>query len=396
MKFGNPDNPNDLLKLRRIFLVLVAIVVTSALRVSEWALVPDVFWQPVSFFRVLAPLPQGLLLAGHVLFPIFCLLSAFRPGVAISIATWLLGWLLMGYGMNFGKVDHYFSLVAIALFADAVAQVGRRALPRYDWLNTLFKFMAIAITLMYFSSAVRKAVASGSSWFLSNNMQILLLDHGKTAGQWLGCQTILPKVLAAGAFALELLSPLALLSPWLAVFFLASWLLMHVSIYVCMGPNFIAHLLTFIFLIPFARRAFSADVFRTSAAACAKPLVLASLIYVALSAWQIVFKLDSWPLSSFPMYESDLSRTGLKHYVLTTEATEISLSDFTPFPAATLERSLRKTVEKEKWPELNLKLEELARRKGIDPARLRLFEKSWSRMENFDPDRPDAVREVPR
>jgi hypothetical protein len=386
------SDARELLWCRRAFFLLLGVSAAFLLRPYHWAEVPAVFWQPISFFRFLPPPSYGFLLAGTVLFPLLCLLSAFRPGVLVSGATFLLGWVLLGLNVNYGKVDHYYSLAALLLLADFLSQLGQRRsrLPALYWQNWFFKFGQFALCALYFSSGLRKLMASGPAWFTSHTMQILLLDGGRSAGIWLGHFTWLPNALAAGSLAVELLSPFALLSPWLALFFVGSWCLMHLSIYIFLGPNFFTHAITFVVFIPFFRLLWQKAA--PSPVSYRRLLLVTALLYGGVSAYEVAFRLDSWPLSSFPMYENNLSRTGQTRYRLLGPQGEVSMKAFPPFLAATLERSLRKTAEKKNWGDLGEKMRYLERRAQLPPGSLRLQEETWEKMASFDPQRPDQVK----
>lgn len=385
--------------IRRIYFYLLGFVCIFFLRAYQWSAIDPVFWQPISFYRIFSapPIAATPLLALNILFPLFCFINGSLRSALISFLTALMGLLVLSYGFNFGKIDHYYSIAAIVLIVDFIHLLGSKLDKenRFSWNSWYIRFIQFAIGMLYFASALRKVWASGFEWFASDNMKIMLLDHQTTAGAWLAHTPYVPKLLAFSAWALELLSPLAVLTTPLTVLFVSSWLLMHFCIYIFMGPNFITHVIAMVFFSPQWSRFADKNrqmKFTEKHSARAKQLIWTSFaIYTLIGIYQFTYKLDSWPFSCFPMYEENYSLGPIKRYILKlNDKTAISFASFSPFTPQELERSLRKSAEKQRYQELSTKLSFLNSHYNLNAKFLTLRELHWENMKEFDPEKPET------
>ncbi|MCO5143360.1 MAG: hypothetical protein M9962_09750 [Oligoflexia bacterium] len=379
-------------KIRLIYFILFFIFILLSPYPQNWGEVDASFWKPVSFFSFLS-IPQlsyNLLLACKTIFLASIIASALKPNIIISLTALLFGWISLGYSQNFGKIDHFYNIPALILFFDFIVLLTIKIKPRleHEFFVSYFRVVQWVVCLMYSFSGLRKLIASGTSWATSENMQILLWTHEKPTGIWLANMGILPNLLASGALILELFSFLPLLIPISTPIFLLSWALMHISIYLFLGPSFFTHMLSYFFFIPLLVSLRNKQVatqvldnFRYLKKICYVPMS----IYLALAIHQVAYKKDSWPLSSFPMYEHDLSKYPIEKYILEDENKNIiQLSDIKNFPnIPTLTRSLRKSYEKNETELLEKKLSYLQKLLAHKPSKLTLVRLTWPSLGDY-------------
>lgn len=237
-------------------------------------------WFPVSFFAAWsvplfdASVLSALSVAANVLV-LFALL-----GFAYPLSAWgaaLVTLYLRGVPQNFGKVNHSENLLIFALFVFALARAAdvwsldaliRRWVSK-SWLSTRppdgaprdayrwpVRFILLLIVTMYGAAATSKLMNSGLAWATSDSFRLLLLRHHFThrpptqIGVWLANSPQLCHVLAFGALAVELSSPLALLGKWPARLILPALFGLQLGIWLLLGVKFAPLLPLFMCLLP--------------------------------------------------------------------------------------------------------------------------------------------------
>ncbi|HKW94491.1 MAG TPA: DCC1-like thiol-disulfide oxidoreductase family protein [Methylomirabilota bacterium] len=245
--------------------------------VTRWAEVPDVFWTPTSFFRLLH-LP--VLLATTLVVALW----AWRASLVLALiglftrlsmlVAFVLGFYLLGLPHNFGKVNHNDAIVVLGLAIFALSRAGdvwsldaiwrarsgavatTGASGNYSWPVALYRLM---LSLVPFSAGVAKARGAGLvAWVLSNNLYDILIAHHYShspptrVGLLLVWFPWICQVLAGGAVILELSTPLLVMLPLvLRTLLAASVVAMLVGFWLMMGVFFQELIILFvIFFFP--------------------------------------------------------------------------------------------------------------------------------------------------
>ena len=272
-----PASPSNL-GLCRIAFYGTLVILYAGTDSRGWASVPDVFWMPITLFKLLAipvlsPTTLGWLDAVWILSLVLACL-----GVATrwtSLAAFLAGAYILGLPHNFGKTHHFDTVVVLTLGIMAVARAGdawsvdrmlRRRKARcneaepphaeYTWpVRLVWTAMATA----FFAAGVSKLRVSGLEWIFSDNLRFELIrhqfDHHPLThwGPWLAQFPNLTRLMAGASVALELSAPLALLSRRLRAVIVPSLVLLQASILVLMGVSFVPYLAVYAFWVPWDR-----------------------------------------------------------------------------------------------------------------------------------------------
>jgi hypothetical protein len=271
-----PSAPTHLAFARFAFFGLIA-AQALLLRSQRWAAMPEILWQPVSFFAVLgipafaAPVlgALDLALAGAATLAAIGLFTR-----ASMVATAFLGLYLLGLPSNFGKVNHDWNLAAVILCFMAFSRAGtawsvdallrsRRAgtsappperSGEYTWPIQAGLLCCVAV---YFAAGIAKLTTSGIAWALSDNLATVLVRvHYSTVppsdlGLALARQPWLTQAVAAAALSLELLAPLMLVHRYARYVIGLGLFAMQAGIWLTMGIAFKTTLAVFpIFLFP--------------------------------------------------------------------------------------------------------------------------------------------------
>jgi hypothetical protein len=180
---------------------------------------------------------------------------AFRPASIVCALTFPY---LLGSDSSFGKVNHSFNLLAVALFIFAFSRAADFG--SLDWWfrqrkdskpvtpSGEYRWPIYAVWMscigMYWSAGVSKLVHTGWGWALSDNFQLLLLRHHVThspptqLGITLAQYPAVSQAMALFALLTELLCPLALLGGGWALLMGAMLCGLQVGIYVLLGVLF--------------------------------------------------------------------------------------------------------------------------------------------------------------
>lgn len=380
----------DLLRCKCVFFFLTFLYVCF-LDLAAWTNLDPVFLgQAVSFYKFL-PLPffsaTGGLICKFLLLVslLFSALNLF-PRVSHSLAA-LLGFLILNYANNFGKVDHGSNMIAFGLLTFCLHSWMSPPFSKYKiWSSPEqneatdqsfaatwpFRFMQLALALMYTEAGLQKLHISGPSWVFSENMQLILLQGGLPFGEWLANSRFFCSILAGASVLLEVTSfaSIFLFNTkiwWLYPF---SWAAMHLGIYYALGADFRWHLLTMVFCIPFFRigknsaqwvefkeifNGFRLALFLSNKAYC----FLAILLFVGFCI-NFIYTREDWPFSANRMYGESYVSKPKKLYTLV--FTDVNGNEFTvpfnarlkkddgiyPFTHARIARNFRKRHEKNK------------------------------------------------
>ena len=222
---------------------------------------PREFWLPVHAltrirFGLTASLPieQGLFALLHV-----SLVAAglgVRPRLSCFVSATLLYHFAPLEEIIVGMPHTFFgglTLPVLALFIlsfAAVPRSGQAVSPEYRWPVALIQLL---FSLNYFLAALAKLhYARGPGWFTGPTIQAYLLGHwSMTAPPWALWAAERPLVcwgIALGTMLLELLFPLAVVSPRAAMLLVPGALLFHIGILMTMRIFFPSLLLLLLFV----------------------------------------------------------------------------------------------------------------------------------------------------
>ena len=242
---------------------------------SQWLQVSDAFWIPVPLIHALgidipsAPFVQSLQRVFFVALA-FGFIGLFsRTAFAV---TFLSGLYLFGMRQSFGFVEpaegHFFimfGIFAMSRCGDAfsIDSLVRRLRGRTDQVSEEaargtyswpVRLMQLVFVSVFFAGGIAKLRLGGLEWFLSDNLALTVqvIDLGPLS-HWLAGNVLLSQVLAVGALALELLSPLALFSRRAQTVILPGLFFMQVGFAVTMRATFRTFFLTYAFWIPWDR-----------------------------------------------------------------------------------------------------------------------------------------------
>jgi hypothetical protein len=258
---------------------------------AQYADLRDSAWYPVSFFSLGVPLlSRGTLEVMSAVFSVasLCALTGFLYPFTAPLTAVLTVYFL-GLPQNFGKINHD-GLVPMALLVLGLARsadvwsidawLKRRIFPRaaaesasrgrqfsgeYRWP---IQFLALLVVSMYGAAGWTKLLKAGWDWAFSDSFRLLLLRHHFThqpvteIGVWLANFPTVCQWLAFGAMFIEILCPLALLSPWMYRIFIPSLALMQLSIWLLMGVLFRHMVYVFLCLLPWSGALVWLDVAR--------------------------------------------------------------------------------------------------------------------------------------
>lgn len=266
-----PADPRTLGACRALLYGILLFVVWDV-HVHEWALVSEVFYRPIELFRWthLPVLPAGALQALEVIWKVSLATSAL--GIRTRASTWvafLLGAYLAGIPNNFGKTHHSEAVLVLILGVMAIARPGdalsvdawRRpgrtpSDGEYRWPIQLTRVLLVCV---FVGAGISKLRTSGLDWVLSDNMRLLLIRHHLShapptdLGLGVASHPTLSVAVAAGALAVELGLPLALISARARAVLIPALLAMQVGIWLLMGVLFLPFLAAYPFWLPWDR-----------------------------------------------------------------------------------------------------------------------------------------------
>lgn len=207
----------------------------------EYALFPDGFFQPRSFFVWLPFPPADWAMFSWVVavFELAVILSAL--GVLTRLATvssFVLGLYVIGFQFNYGYLHWAHAVVPIAmgvfalancgdalsldaLIRQRLAKPGPRAGGQYQWPIQLVRLIFVSI---FIAAGLSKLRAAGLSWVMSDTLRYYMLENqyvfhdvaatawSRPLVDWLVLHPALCRLLAGLSLALELGAPAALVS----------------------------------------------------------------------------------------------------------------------------------------------------------------------------------------
>jgi hypothetical protein len=194
-----------------------------------------------------------------------------RVATAVAFA---LGFYLLAMGNNFGKIGHGDQALALVMLILALSRCGdgwsidawiarwrsgavRARSAEYRWP---VRMVWLLMALIFFSAGASKLVRSGSAWITSDHMAMTLIQahhlHLKPPtelGLYLARYPLLCNVMAAGALALELSFPLALMFRRLRLPIVLMTLLMQIGIGLLLAVWFRQFVFLYVFWVPWDR-----------------------------------------------------------------------------------------------------------------------------------------------
>ncbi|MFZ5897498.1 MAG: hypothetical protein ACOY0T_40995 [Myxococcota bacterium] len=271
-----PEAPDNLGLCRLLFYGLIFLLYLDT-SWSEWSEVSRVFWEPISLFKHLR-LPvfsAGTLTVLGLLWKVSLLASAL--GVLTRLSTTVafgIGTYLLGLPHNFSKTHHFDAMLVLVLGLLMLARTG----DAYALDSTLFKKRPsrepsgeyrwpvratwVVMSLVFFSAGISKLRHGGLAWMFSENMAVVLLQHGYSVasheplsriGLWFAQYPKLCSVLAFLTVVVEALYPLALVSRHARWIFPPGMCAALIGIRLMMGPTFPQFVICHLFWVPWDR-----------------------------------------------------------------------------------------------------------------------------------------------
>ncbi len=240
---------------------------------AMWALVPDQFWEPVSYFRALPFLPthsyealSAIALAWHLALFLSCVGLFTRYSTKVAA---VLGLIYLGYPHNFGKIHHSDHMVTVVLCILAWSRCGDYfsldqhikalrgkgslapiASAEYRWP---LRFIQTILMLSYFEAGYSKLTNSGLEWVFSDNIVNLLMAWGVPRGVYVATHfPMLCRIMGGWTLIAQLMSLTALFSWRAACIFVPALFFFHVGSRLTMGDAvaFTALMMCYTFWIP--------------------------------------------------------------------------------------------------------------------------------------------------
>lgn len=201
----------------------------------------DTLWSPVGVISWLGLEPSHWIFPASRYTAVFmCLLAAFgllSPWTAILSFISML--LCYGHALGFGKVFHSYHLMvgAAGILCLAGSSSNRGSGLSHGWVIQLIKFYTVWI---YFICGLSKVISGGVTWFLSDNLYLILLARpslGPLGPYFLEVDSFFQQTTALIVVLIEVLSPLALVSRNWGYLFFALWIIFHTGVSLIMGGH---------------------------------------------------------------------------------------------------------------------------------------------------------------
>lgn len=250
----------------RMLMFAFALVHYGLIDFTEWARLPEVFWNPIFLFRKLASHPPAfeLLWAVQCVWRVSLVFSC--VGLFTRVATFVAGisgFYLIALPNNFGNIHRSDSAFVLALLVMALSRSGdawsldavlarRRGKPvtrpawrlEYKWSVTAVR---ILLALSFFAAGFAKLRHRGLEWITSDSLAIMLSEQARLLREpllpsvtlWLVAHPLWCNLLAAATVAIETLQPLALISRIARLLLIPGVTLMLLGIRALHGPPFI-------------------------------------------------------------------------------------------------------------------------------------------------------------
>jgi hypothetical protein len=240
---------------------------------SAWGNISDAFWLPIPLFAALhvKAFDVDTLVTLQAMWRVALALSAIGllSRVAMTV-SFVVGVYLLGLPHNFGQTYHFDALLVLVMGVLAASRAGD-ACSVDAWLEGVpevqpsgeytwpLRAIWVAMALVFFAAGFAKVRYGGVAWITSNNMSILLTralyhvsdaDPMTRAGLWIAQRHWFSSGLAAGAVAIELGFPLALISRRARALLVPAAFGMLIGIRILMGPTFGGFLVAGVFWIP--------------------------------------------------------------------------------------------------------------------------------------------------
>jgi hypothetical protein len=242
---------------------------------SAWGGVSHTFWMPIWIFERagLLPLDTATLGAIEMCWKVSLVFSAIGLCSRISMAVaFVAGAYLFALPHNFGQTYHFDALLVFVMGVLAVSRAGaawsidslvaaykdrsRARPPESGEFNWPVRLVWLVMAFVFFGAGVSKLRHGGIHWVMSDTMQTFLIrahysvsdadplvSWGLALSEWPWG----PRALAATALLVELLFPLALVSPMARWFLVPASFAMLVGIRALMGPTFGGFLVAYAF-----------------------------------------------------------------------------------------------------------------------------------------------------
>jgi len=247
-----PGSPQTLL----VIYTALAAIMGLRLATRDWTAIAErpailtsnltvMSWFPAE--AAVAPLLVAIQIAGLV--GVGMVLARWRPRIGFGTA-WLAYVTLTALWGSSGKVMHNDVLTVLIAFIFVFSPVPTRedsAKPDAKW-GWAPRAALAALGTIYFFTGFQKLRVSGIDWVFSENMQWVLRQGNSPFGHEftdvVADQLWLTQMLSGGALALELLAPLLLAWRWTRGFFAVAVAVMHGSIWMFLGLDYSAWVLT--------------------------------------------------------------------------------------------------------------------------------------------------------
>lgn len=228
----------------------------------------EIHWRPTSFLHGLAPDgPPPAAVIGVMQWTWRVSLVAALLGLATPAATAaaaLLGLPLLAFPYAASRVTHESAAMALGLVVLALARSGdalsldrrlaRRPRPapsgEYRWPIAT---MRVVLSLVFLSAGLAKIGVSGLEWITTDHLALLLAAREQPLAGMIVESDLACHALAAATVGIEVLHPLALVSPVLAAVLVPAGLGLLGGILLLMGIPFWPLVATHVFWIPWHR-----------------------------------------------------------------------------------------------------------------------------------------------
>lgn len=234
---------------------------------SAWNRVSPMHWQPIDLFTLFRLEPTPAIAWLQVVWKGSLLSAAVGWKTRwSSLVAFILGIYLIGLPHNFGKVDHYDAIFVVALGVMSIARSGDRLSvdsrgkgskgsmsAEYRWPIQL---VCVMMVFMYVASGLSKLRHSGVAWFGSEYLATVFFNHAyrhqaaSSIGPYLAQYPSLLFLMSVGTIIVELGMAGALFSRTLRFVMVPAAYALHVSIFLLMGPRFLALAIVFVFWVP--------------------------------------------------------------------------------------------------------------------------------------------------
>jgi hypothetical protein len=236
--------------------------------------VPELFWQPISLFKLL-PL-ESIYIFNNVFFLYLMFLAFFMSAIGLFTRifiplSFVLSFIFIGFPNNYGTVFDSTCMVTLVLGLLCFARSGdfysldsliakyykRNLNPQIS--NIWFLNIVPALLMFfYFCAGVQKIIHGGWDFFSSDNLSIALVYNQASIGPYLANFPILCLIGSYSIVALQLLTIIPILFKKYILQFALVYLLFHTTVDITMTKHFSLLKICYFFIFPW--HLFKADI----------------------------------------------------------------------------------------------------------------------------------------